>query len=541
MSKINKIKIDNVTYDIEDAALTETVQNLSMPYSATEDYGIGTLGKAVKDLESADGISESAFASSEESTTASKAYAVGDYFWLNSTLYRVTVAIASGGTITVGTNCVSTKLGNNLSDFINFASYDTSFTPTLTNGQYIAQASGIINSSSNYCRSSSFQGLPYGRYAVTLADSNYQMCIMFYAEEYSMTTGDGYLGYDGYRTGEHRIRPDAYRFAMSFKKTAGGTMTDSDVDAIASALTIRRVTDTNLERSGIAADALSTGNAIDNVLNVAENACGNSVSINLLKYASDDLTSLNSANAFSGYNKRKIVLHKNRIHQEPIYSSTSGSSTYYGYVISKGPRSLGSGNLATLTGRLTADDFVPLNMPAATQIGVKANIHSIKTASTSASITTSLVIIATYNTDTSEISTYTLGGADLYGDEKERYASYDRNLSYLFPAIMDNKNIAVIYQSRYPCMTEDIDIEFYMTYSVQSWERPIRTSVYNGSSATTNHNVNDLLMIRGALYKVIAPIANGDDFVVDTNIELTDVCRELAVTTNAEMLAALYS
>ena len=90
-------------------------------------------------------------------------------------------------------------------------------------------------------------------------------------------------------------------------------------------------------------------------------------------------------------------------------------------------------------------------------------------------------------------------------------------------------------------MTEDIDIEFYMTYSVQSWERPIRTSVYNGSSATTNHNVNDLLMIRGALYKVIAPIANGDDFVVDTNIELTDVCRELAVTTNAEMLAALYS
>ena len=46
----------------------------------------------------------------ETTTTASKAYSVGDYFILNNVLYRVTSAIASGGTITIGTNCRATTI-----------------------------------------------------------------------------------------------------------------------------------------------------------------------------------------------------------------------------------------------------------------------------------------------------------------------------------------------------------------------------------------------------------------------------------------------
>ena len=50
----------------------------------------------------------------QETLTASQAYVVGDLFWYQDTLYRVTVDIASGGTITVDTNCVATTVSDEL-------------------------------------------------------------------------------------------------------------------------------------------------------------------------------------------------------------------------------------------------------------------------------------------------------------------------------------------------------------------------------------------------------------------------------------------
>ena len=53
------------------------------------------------------------FASYEETTTASKAYKVGELLTYNGYLYRVTTAIASGGTINTGTggNVTQTNVG----------------------------------------------------------------------------------------------------------------------------------------------------------------------------------------------------------------------------------------------------------------------------------------------------------------------------------------------------------------------------------------------------------------------------------------------
>lgn len=51
----------------------------------------------------------------EGTTTASKAYAVGDFLVLTGQLYKVTQAIAQGGTITVGTNVVADNVGSELS------------------------------------------------------------------------------------------------------------------------------------------------------------------------------------------------------------------------------------------------------------------------------------------------------------------------------------------------------------------------------------------------------------------------------------------
>ena len=55
-------------------------------------------------------------ASYEQSSTVSKAYAVGDYVGYNGKLYRVTTAISSGGTITPGTNCVQTTVGDEIAN-----------------------------------------------------------------------------------------------------------------------------------------------------------------------------------------------------------------------------------------------------------------------------------------------------------------------------------------------------------------------------------------------------------------------------------------
>ncbi len=50
----------------------------------------------------------------EPISTASQAYAVGAYFVYNGLLYKCTVAIAQGGTITPGTNCTATTAGGEI-------------------------------------------------------------------------------------------------------------------------------------------------------------------------------------------------------------------------------------------------------------------------------------------------------------------------------------------------------------------------------------------------------------------------------------------
>lgn len=51
----------------------------------------------------------------EATSTASQAYAIGAYFVYNGLLYKCTVAIAQGGTITPGTNCTATTAGAEIS------------------------------------------------------------------------------------------------------------------------------------------------------------------------------------------------------------------------------------------------------------------------------------------------------------------------------------------------------------------------------------------------------------------------------------------
>ena len=79
---------------------------------ATTEFVHNTIEDTIGDIENI----ENNIANIETSSTASKAYSVGEYFWYNNTLYCCTVDITSGGTITPNTNCVAAKLGGDVSD-----------------------------------------------------------------------------------------------------------------------------------------------------------------------------------------------------------------------------------------------------------------------------------------------------------------------------------------------------------------------------------------------------------------------------------------
>ena len=59
-------------------------------------------------------VNQTQLATVETGTTASKAYAIGDYFVWNNLLYQVIAAISSGGTLTANTNCVAVTVTDQL-------------------------------------------------------------------------------------------------------------------------------------------------------------------------------------------------------------------------------------------------------------------------------------------------------------------------------------------------------------------------------------------------------------------------------------------
>lgn len=83
-----------------------------------ESYSGSSLAGSSRTLKNAlDTIASNAggnMATIESGTTASKAYAVGDYMVRNGQLYKVTAAIASGGTITVGTNVTAAAAADDI-------------------------------------------------------------------------------------------------------------------------------------------------------------------------------------------------------------------------------------------------------------------------------------------------------------------------------------------------------------------------------------------------------------------------------------------
>ena len=77
------------------------------------------IDQAIYEASQSGGSSAMIESSVEATTTSAHAYAVGDHFIYNNTLYVVTAAIAVGDTITPGTNCTATTVMDELANVDN--------------------------------------------------------------------------------------------------------------------------------------------------------------------------------------------------------------------------------------------------------------------------------------------------------------------------------------------------------------------------------------------------------------------------------------
>lgn len=126
-TKIAEITIDGTTYDVyapnvSVSAADVSYNNTTSGLTATDaqeaidelDAGIDTISGTVSGHTADIGNLQSAVASKTDQSmiapvetvaTASQAYAIGEQFILNGTLYTATAAITAGGTITIDGNC----------------------------------------------------------------------------------------------------------------------------------------------------------------------------------------------------------------------------------------------------------------------------------------------------------------------------------------------------------------------------------------------------------------------------------------------------
>lgn len=81
----------------------------------------------------------------EESSTASKAYSVGDFLEYNGDLYKVISAIAQGDTLTIGTNISNTNIGAELAQTNTDVSNLQTKVLHTKNGNYIFTWLGVLN------------------------------------------------------------------------------------------------------------------------------------------------------------------------------------------------------------------------------------------------------------------------------------------------------------------------------------------------------------------------------------------------------------
>ena len=226
--------------------------------------------------------SPSAIAPTESTSTASMAHAAGEYFFLAGTLYQATVDIASGGTITPGTNCATVPggLGGDVAELKR--SVDAIFDHKVVDFSTARYERGIISASDGQWKSVDSSANSYSSYLLSVNPAH-DISVTMEGHETRETTiaflkndtrvnnqvadfcsGTSLSAVAADTTAEFTIPTDCAYIAIKRRSNSGDytpqSLTIKSYDAV-------EIDDT-LSVSGKAADAKVTGDNLD-VLNQA--------------------------------------------------------------------------------------------------------------------------------------------------------------------------------------------------------------------------------------------------------------------------------
>lgn len=185
----------------------------------------------------------------------------------------------------------------------------------------------------------------------------------------------------------------------------------------------------------------------------------------LFDQTSEDLTTL-MPTAFSSGNKRKIILDKNRVKQDVVAGTPSGS-TYATFLISKTPRYLGT-TYANSLSNLTAEDFKPFDLEdyeVNSSRAVLLHLSGVSTRTYANTEGTGLrLIICTRDNDTGNITTGTVTvRQQSLVKNKTQFARTAYSMSNV-TGLYTNKNIAFLWESRYPDVIQNLEVHFESYY-----------------------------------------------------------------------------
>ena len=223
----NAINIDNHTLSID------TDESSGEGNSYLDKVIFNGLEYDIRDSEGREMI-----APEETSSTASRAYAVGEVFVYNNLLYRATAAIAQGGTITPRTNCqaVPGGLGGEVSDLKSAMSTDVTYSP-ITNWSIGGLTDNMksTNTSANRARikGAYLPEIPNAYNVVIPVPSGYAQRVAVYSSRafssiITILTGDNFVQDDV-------VIPSEYSgkyIGMVIKKTDNADFTDDEITAL---------------------------------------------------------------------------------------------------------------------------------------------------------------------------------------------------------------------------------------------------------------------------------------------------------------------
>lgn len=212
----------------------------------------------------------------------------------------------------------------------------------------------------------------------------------------------------------------------------------------------------------------------------------------------------------SASNIRSVKIRGNVVEASPLIDEANGS-TYYSFVLNKPTRYVGS-TASNFTPNLVADDFSRIHLTNAQRLIINLSILYSKAASSTynGSFTSGALFAATYDPVTETVTAMQIAGGYGVIDGLERSLNMTTDITHLLPAIRDNGNICIIFQSKLSCIKEKWVIDLHIeTDTGHNPDTLLYGTDYRNNTSVAEKNITagTYIMQNGALLQATENIA----------------------------------